>query len=546
MKKTLSVVMCVLLLCALAAPVAAAGSARMSLSSSSGTLYRGDSFTISVYLTNDQAVGRGGIVLSYDTSVFEFVGGSCNVSGATLAEVSAGRNGGVFALEEDRVVSGTIFTINMRVKSGAAFGNYTISGTASMDVSCSVNGTSVTVACKHSYGGYTSVDISNHRRTCSVCQKVETTAHNWNGGTVIQAATCKDAGTMRYTCTDCGGTKTGTIAPNDNHQYRNWTYVDETGHQGTCAVCSQMVAAAHTWEFVEVTKAATCTATGTQTVRCATCAHEKSQEIPVTAHNYGSFETVDEQTHSHACTDCGHVEALGHSYTGQYGHDAHGHYQICDGCGAHQEAQDHVPGPEATGNDPQLCTVCGRTLKAALNHVHSYLTQWSVDENGHWYDCEFCEDRSQQLFHGFENLCDDTCDTCGYVREPTHDFSDILTSDGSGHYYLCRSCDEKKDFSAHTPGEAASIHRAQTCTVCGYEMAPRISHDHEYTAEDGRHYHNCVCGETTPGVDEDACEICAADSGKQLERFPWWILCIVEAVLLIAAVVALVLLRKKK
>lgn len=545
MKKILSLLICVLLLCSLAVPVAAAGGARMSLSSSAGTLHRGDSFTVSVYLTNDQAVGRGGIVLSYDASVFEFVGGSCNVGGATLAEVSAGRNGGVFALEEDRVVSGTIFTINMRVKSSAAFGTYTISGTASMEISCSVSGTSVTVACDHSYGSYSAADGSSHQRTCSICKNVETTAHNWNGGTVTQAATCKDSGTMRYTCTDCGQTNTESIPPNDSHRYRDWTYVDETGHRGTCAVCGATVAAAHTWEFVEELQAATCTAAGTQTVRCVTCGHEKTEEIPVTEHDYGAFEAVDEASHSHTCADCGHVETLAHSYTDQYGHDAHGHYLICDGCGAHQEPQDHVPGPEATGNDPQLCTVCGRMLKAALNHVHSYLTEWSLDDSGHWYECEFCEDRSEQAFHSFDSACDDTCDACGYVREPAHDFSDLLTADDTGHYYPCRGCGEKKDFAAHTPGEEASIRTAQTCTVCGHEIAPRVAHDHEYTAENGAHYHTCVCGETTPGMDGDECPICAADPEKQFERFPWWVLCIVEAVLLAAAVVLLII-RKKK
>lgn len=134
MKRIFMILLCVLLLCSMALPVFAAGSAKMSLSVSSKTLYRGDSFTITVKLTNDQAVGRGGIVLKYDSNVFEFVGGSCSVSGATLAEVSAGRNGGVFALAENRVVSGNIFTINMKVKSNAAFGTYSISGTASMDI----------------------------------------------------------------------------------------------------------------------------------------------------------------------------------------------------------------------------------------------------------------------------------------------------------------------------------------------------------------------------------------------------------------------------
>lgn len=545
MKRFITLLLCAVLVCALTVPAAAAGSAHMSLSASSGTLYRGETFTVSVYLTNDQPVGRGGIVLSYDSGVFEFLGGTCNVSGATLAEVSAGRNGGVFALAEERVVSGTIFTIQMRVKDGAAFGTYTISGTASMEISCSVGGTSVTVACQHSYGGYTSVDSNTHQRTCSICQKVETGSHNWNSGTVTKAATCVSTGTRKYTCNNCGETKTETIPVSSDHRYGNWTDQGEAGHKGTCSVCGRTVVYGHAWEFVEVNQAPTCTATGKQTLRCVTCGREKTEEIPVTDHNYGPFEAVDADSHSHTCQECGHQETLAHRHSDRYGHDTRGHWLLCDDCDARQEIQDHVPGPEATGDSPQLCTVCGQMLRAALNHVHEYSPEWSRDENGHWYACLHCQDRSDQQFHSFENACDDTCDTCGYVRIPPHDYSDLLTADDTGHYYPCHGCDEKKDFSAHIPGPEATINAAQTCTVCHHELAPRIPHAHTFAADGGQHVHICTCGATTPATDGDRCLICAADPNAQWNRFPWWILCIVEGVLLAAAVTAL-LLRKKK
>ena len=545
MKRILSVLTCVVLLLLVVAPVQAAGSAQMSLSASPDTAYRGDTVTISVYLTNDQAIVPGGLVLSYDRSVFEFVGGSCNVSGAALAEVSAGRNGGVFALEEARAVSGTIFTIQMRIKSDASFGTYYVSGTASMEIPCGVSATAVTVACRHSYGAFAAVDGNSHQRQCSVCQQYETNGHNWNGGQVTQAATCKDSGTMLYTCKDCGHTVTETIAPNNDHRYGSWTYVDETGHRGTCSVCGNTTGAEHYWEFVEVTLTPTCTKTGTQTVQCDTCGQEKTEEIPLTEHNYGAFEEVDGENHKHTCGDCGHVETLSHGYSGQYSKEAQGHCQICDGCGARQELQNHIPGPEATADEAQTCTVCGWMLKAALNHVHSYSTEWSTDENGHWYSCEFCENRSVQQLHSFDSLCDGVCDTCGYTRLPAHDYSDLLISDETGHYYPCRGCDEKKDFASHIPGPAATVHEAQNCTVCGFELTPKIPHDHEYTVQDGNHHHTCSCGAVSPGVDVKECAICANDARVQFENFPWYIVAAVEAVLLAAAAVALVILKKR-
>ena len=90
MRKITAILLCLVLLGAAALTVSAAGSAHMSLYSSAGTLYRGDTFTVTVSLANDQPISNGGVVLSFDSSTFEIVGGSCYVSDATLAEVSAG------------------------------------------------------------------------------------------------------------------------------------------------------------------------------------------------------------------------------------------------------------------------------------------------------------------------------------------------------------------------------------------------------------------------------------------------------------------------
>ena len=72
----------------------------------------------------------------------------------------------------------------------------------------------------------------------------------------------------------------------------------------------------------------------------------------------------------------------------------------------------------------QTCTVCGYVLQAALNHTHDYADTWTMDENGHWHTCSGCE--------------------------------------------------EQGDYAAHTPGAAATETTAQTCTACGYEIAPAL------------------------------------------------------------------------
>ena len=74
MKRTIAILLCLFLIGTLALSVSAA-SAHMSLSSSAGTVYRGDTFSLTVTLSNDQPVSNGGIVLSYDSSAFELLGG---------------------------------------------------------------------------------------------------------------------------------------------------------------------------------------------------------------------------------------------------------------------------------------------------------------------------------------------------------------------------------------------------------------------------------------------------------------------------------------
>ena len=101
MKKCITVVLCVVLLCAMALPVSAA---HMSISSSQSSVSRGGSFTLTVSLSNDQPLESGGIYLSYDNDVFEMVGGECLVG--DVGGVTPSEQDGLFACGTDTVVSG--------------------------------------------------------------------------------------------------------------------------------------------------------------------------------------------------------------------------------------------------------------------------------------------------------------------------------------------------------------------------------------------------------------------------------------------------------
>ena len=111
-------------------------------------------------------------------------------------------------------------------------------------------------------------------------------------------------------------------------------------------------------------------------------------------------------------------------------------------------------------------------------------------------------------------------------REPAHAPGAVWSADAGGHWYACGDCGEKVDFEPHTAGPEATITNAQNCTVCGFEMAPVVPHDHVFDSEGTRHAHFCACGEAYEAEAGD-CEVCAG--------FPWGIVCILETLLLCAA-----------
>ena len=453
MKKIIILSLCLVLLAALALGVSADGVAYMQLNRSASTVQRGETFTITVNLTNDQPVSTGGLFLSYDSSVFTVLGGTLHVG-----QGGVDSNGGVFAMSSDTVVSGTIFTITVQVKESAPFGTYTIGGSASLKgagnaaISCSAGSATITVACKHNYQNCTQVSGDSHQSTCSICQDVKKESHSWNGGTVTKAATCTSTGTKNLKCTGCGATK------------------EET--------------------------------------------------IPKQAHNFDNV-ILDADTHQQTCKTCGFRQTGTHSY-GSWENEATGHFKTCTVCGQKAEQADHVPGPKATEDTDQICTVCNRILQPMGKHVHNFADTWTSDDASHWHACSDCSEKGSVAVHDFADNCDPDCSICGYSRQAPHRAGAELTADENGHWFTCADCGEKLEEASHTPGPDATVSSPQLCLDCGYAIAPVLPHDHVYNANGTTHQHFCACGEIYETTAED-CTVCGG--------FPWMWVCIGEAVL---------------
>ena len=139
--------------------------------------------------------------------------------------------------------------------------------------------------------------------TCTNCGETKTetiaklvcTEHVWDAGVVVTAPTYTSTGTKKYTCENCGETKTETIAKLvcTDHAWDAGvvtiqpTYKTEGTRKYTCTNCGEtktetiakLVCTTHAWDNGTVTKKATYTATGVRKYTCKTCSAAKQVTI---------------------------------------------------------------------------------------------------------------------------------------------------------------------------------------------------------------------------------------------------------------------------
>ena len=371
----------------------------------------------------------------------------------------------------------------------------------------------------HTFGKLTSVDDKTHKDTCSVCQKEIVQEHTWNKGTVTKKATCKEEGEKTFTCTGCGATKTEKLEKTEDHTFGKLTSVDDKSHKDTCSVCKKEIIQAHTWNRGTVTKKATCKEEGEKTFTCTGCGATKTEVLPKSeTHKFSAWKKISDTEHKRTCSVCDLEETGTHSYKTTWSKDDKEHWHACSVCKDKKDAEKHQPGLEPTETEAQTCKKCDYILKPALGHTHSYATTWTTDESGHWYVCAGCEEKGSFAAHDFENDCDPDCAMCGFTRETDHSYSNAWESDGTGHWHACAGCGEKTEEDVHLPGAAATAEAAQTCTVCGYELAPALGE-----------------AATEPGG--------TIEGPTRAPEFPWWLIPLLIAGL---ALVALILVLKKQ
>ncbi len=99
--------------------------------------------------------------------------------------------------------------------------------------------------------------------------------------------------------------------------------------------------------------------------------------------------------------------------------------------------------------------------------------------SGTAWSTELPNESATYIFRGYHDVDvgDETATmsvSCVVFVTHSHIYPIAWSSDENGHWHEC-ACGDVADESHHTSSGAATTERAETCTVCGYEIAPKLT-----------------------------------------------------------------------
>ena len=341
------------------------------------------------------------------------------------------------------------------------------------------------------------------------------------------------------TCRDC------TVA-NCSHSYGKWSSTGASQHTRSCSKCGKKETANHTWDSGTTTKQPTCNSQGVSTKTCTACSATRTSSIPaLTTHNYGAWTYKNEKQHTRSCRDCTKKETAAHRAADSWTTDEDSHWYACTDCDGHIQEEKHRFDTQCDAP----CQICGFLRP----NGHSFSTDWKTDSSEHWHACEICDAPGTKGVHIYDNSCDGTCNICGYDRQVQHAFSEQLLSDATGHWGKCVMCGFTAEVQPHEPGAVATEEQPQLCTLCGWELAPKLPHSHDYKPSPNTpltHSMICDCGVHSEDqwhswdVAALRCSICLFDLKESLPTLI--LLCAIPVAALLSCLVLMIHWLKKR
>lgn len=300
-----------------------------------------------------------------------------------------------------------------------------------------------------------SFDKNETNHICRNCQLQG--AHVWGAGEVTKQPTCKETGTAEFQCTVCGKTRLDILEKLTTHTYdsacdpdcnvcgakRNVSHTfatvwskDKDGHWHECSKCGEK------GDFAKHDPGPEATEERAQV--CKVCSYVVTPQKKH-VHSFEKEWTSDKAGHWHKCTGCkeekdyashkfanacdsdcdicGYKREDSHTYEDTWQTNNFEHWRICTLCGEKSVLEKHIPGPEATEQNAQLCTVCNMELKPKLDHTHAFGIEWMPLEDGHYQECT-CGEQSVPEPHVWDAGKESkkgtviyTCTKCGAEKQ---------------------------------------------------------------------------------------------------------------------------------
>ncbi len=342
-KKTVSLLLCVILV--LSTFVFAYAAVSVSSKASASSVKAGDKVTITVSVKGAASSKSFGISTTYDKNVFEFVEHQCLVKG-TIMDNYDGKN--AVCTYPEKIVSGDVWKFTFKAKKDAPVGSYTFKNALKFEGSNAISSSvTVKIACTHSYGEWklttkpACTKEGVETRTCSKCgatetRKVAALGHSYGEWKKTADPTCTKSGTETRICSVCGNKDTREIKPTGHSFGESKVTKEPTCTQPgekteTCKICGAkekktIPALGHELTNAAVTKAATCSSHGQETGLCTRCGEIVTVETPFSDHSWGAWFDKKEANcteggvRAHVCDICEKEETaesfpLGHDYS---------------------------------------------------------------------------------------------------------------------------------------------------------------------------------------------------------------------------------------
>lgn len=345
-------------------------------------------------IENNTAVKGGGVFYQGDSSSNMTISESARISGNT----ATGNGGGIYFKNEGTLVmNGGSITGNTTTGDGGGvyFGGDTFRISGNLDISGNKKA-----------GADNNVYLPTN--------KYITIAGALTGSKPIGVTTEKTPGASNYV--RIAYLKQKDYADPGNFQYENdSTPVSATSQNNSTA---DLVVCKHNWNstwssdsYSHWHDCSICKGKG------AIAGHTYDQQVKTTAYEKSPATCLSGTTYYTSCVcgakgadtfEIGDKDPAHHSGTlnNDWKSNGSSHWKEYSCCGVHAEEAAHTPGPAATEDAPQLCTVCSYELAPALEHTHVWGAWISNGDGTHTRTC------SKDSSHTETNACSGGTATC--------------------------------------------------------------------------------------------------------------------------------------